>query len=647
MAPKLMSSKKLLNYDPPYGGMNQRDNAVNMAPRFCQVMENYVPYSTFISSRGGQSEFNSVRDSGSVRAMYALDSDTVLVLSDNMVKKVTSSSYTNVASITGNPTKAMFTDKGGKVYLATTDDNFVIDTDNSSHYSLGMPQAGVIDNDDIELNAPLAGALDSGFYRYVKQYIRKSGSTVVSRGGIVTPTVTDEGTVFLGFDGTAKIINRWPTDNDVTHIRYYRTFRYTADDIASGQIPTEFFYVGDSAVGEEVFTDSIQDNGLIGESDIAEEFEFEELPASGIIAKVGGRTFTTNGATVYYTHNFGGSWDGIYATAGHIYYKWEWADGEVQRDKIISVSGQFEVPNGREIKALKELGQDLYIFTDSKTYVLRNSGDNLLVSVEEVPEAIGCLSHNGVVEHDRVLFVNTSESDKHGMRQLAQGQYSDDVVGYRHETDMESIVDFSSVFMFVFQDQVWMGCKTEGSNNNRTMCFKKVNTRWSYFRHTINTEYAVALPNGSVITYDGATGLYMKQNDTNQDNGEDIECVLTLRASVPVKRGDLLFFANAKLNMETEYWTQIEYSVTGTVDGGVTRVYPADSVLNTYGEANWNRGDLTDASSLRYFERIDNWEVKFDNHAFGERIDVTIRKKNNENSVYKGMVINTLSRSAR
>lgn len=651
------------NIRPPVRGNNRREDAVNLSDLFLEDGENYEPFATYASNRKGFTKFNSVAETGIIKSQHAhVDStgtDIVLYNIGRDIKKITSSAVTTIGTLSKGAQKSSFVSKNEKVFFGSDVDNKLIDTTANTIRSLGLPTQAVIPNGSLSLGAANTKGWEnkSKKVRYVIQNIRKENGKVVNRGGITRPNVGTEGTLIFGTtDNDARIVTTFVNNPDITDQRIYRTILYTDADEQLGKVPTVFFFIGDTPNANGTFVDDKPDSDFASEADIAEAFEFQPLPASGLIEVVGERVFTTdpdNPLSLAFTHNFADqSFKGIFAVAGEIrreefLQQNDVGNFEIEFGDIISQSGAQSTPNGLPIITIKRSGRDLYVFTAIRTYRIINADGIRVRQMEEIPEQIGCQAQFGVFEKDGFLMVNTNESGIHGIRPLQGGRYGADIVDYNHQDDMEATDDFTKTFLMPFEEMFWLGINDGKTFNNKVLAFKKVNGRWTTFKHLLNIQFGVALSNGDIITFDADTKLFHKQNDGFTDDGKAIKSRLRF---VPLRgrTNDILQLVRGFLRIEQDSFFELRHFIDGNSGGGLIRVHPKDTDFDTFGNMNWNIGDPIDGAS-GFFGDSDTqtWIMEFDTESFGSLITLELLKEDSTEWRFKGAEIKGVVRRQR
>lgn len=666
----------------PYLGMNQFDSPQNMSNLFVTLMENCVPYDTYIGNRMGQSVWNNAISEFNIIESYSITigtDDVLIYLADNRIMKAVGATGVPVMLGTLNaiPTRATFVPYNNYLYLATDIENKIIDYTNEKIYRLGLPQAPAIANSELSVIASgsidYARKQDDGTgtgalvyndamrlkYRYLKKYVREDNDgNVQDKGGMITPQIAAEATADMtGQAGNCNVLITIPfiNDPDITHVYIYRTRGYDPSEEQLNEIPVDFFYVGKVKNTGTTFLDTMSDTILSGETDYATEFEFEPLPATGIMENIGQRIFVGNGNEIAYTHNYGGEDSTIYNPTGAVDYVYDLAADFLTLTRtgtIASTSGQIHIANGLPVSCLKKLSSDLYIGTSIKTYILKQANDSVLVELTPVPSEIGIQSHRGACEWKGTLVVQANENGQHGIRMIESGVFTDDIINNRLTVDLESISDYTKVCMAVFKDQLWMGCPIGSATNNYVECIKSLQSHtrgtsfihWVAFRHTINMDHSVRLPSGAFLVFDKKAKTYLKQDSTWQDNGNNFTATITFKPILG-NPSDIVQLINGKMAIDTDYYTQMEWRADEIA--GQTVIYPEGAALNTWATAHWNIGDYYDPAQGWFKPITGIWELAFDTDCKDKRMTLTMKKADPAAWKFNNMEINLFIRSMR
>jgi hypothetical protein len=279
---------------------------------------------------------------------------------------------------------------------------------------------------------------------------------------------------------------------------------------------------------------------------------------------------------------------------------------------------------------------------------LRDAGGNTLLEPEEIPEDIGTVAPNGVTEYDGYLIVYTNEGGSHGVRILLSDHYSQEILGKRAASEFAQIPDHSTVVLHAFFDKIFIGYRLSGTYNNRTAMLKKISGHWGWSRHTINTCFIVTNPNGEVYIFDGGSRKFLKiDSSVHTDDGDTYLSYIKFIPVTGNDRTEEVTIISGELLMESEYKTAIEYDVERTNDAGIAEIWPKNLPLNEWDTANWNVFDPADAASGVAYEDFDVWNVAFDTHCRGKRIDFTLKKEANEEAKYRDLVLTATTRGIK
>ncbi|RPH88496.1 MAG: hypothetical protein EHM66_00370 [Deltaproteobacteria bacterium] len=266
--------------------------------------------------------------------------------------------------------------------------------------------------------AGTGGVVETGFYSFAFQYVRRNDAAAFEAGGPVTgmilpPNITANykpkriDTFLPGLCiGVETIANRkiqeattdtsiFTIDMDIlndheeaiyqgaTHLRVSRTLKQTTSDLA--EAATHFFLCDLPLLGTGTssFTDNVPSATLEGEVNQVIT-GYSAAPPAAFIEYVKGRLFlmATDGR-VYYSESIGGDGGTDLETAQANPQPW------ASLFKPTTYMLDCDYIDGQLAAGMKRLGDDLFMFKERKTFALFG-GDPLSAVVSQVSNQVGC-----------------------------------------------------------------------------------------------------------------------------------------------------------------------------------------------------------------------------------------------------------------